>query len=442
MRTRTIRRFSRRNIQRRSNNAQPFFQPLSGELDNTIGAPSFFSPAPTGAVQPKLTVNEPGDRHEQEADAMANAVVQRAAMKEEEKVQKAPQKEEEKIQKADKKEEEKVQRTAKPEEEEMQRAAMKEEELQKAPQEEEEKIQKSSTGNTLASPNVSARIQQSRGQGNTLPAATQQEMSSAFGYDFSKVRIHTNSEAANLSDELSAHAFTLGKDVYFNRGKFNPGTQDGKRLLAHELTHVVQQGGGIHKKEAHSEPLNEAQSIEIIGAEKEENTTHYGNCQGVTVQGRTDANYTHSYSSTGSQSAGRDCDSCGGTDCISSVGTVTSVLRANPTVSLPAVPSGLNECEAASVRNFINTTLRAHEQQHVAAFNTYNARIRTPYSYNGCRAGLDAYIESIHNGIEASRRSASDAASARLDPFNVPIPCNCPDADADPATEQSELNIA
>ena len=402
MRTRTIRRFSRRNIQRRSNNAQPFFQPLSGELENTTGAPSFFSPAPTGTVQPKLTVNEPGDRHEQEADTMANAVVQRTAMKEEEKVQKAPQEEEEKIQKADMKEEEKVQRAAKPEEE----------ELQKAPQEEEEKIQKSSAGNTVASANVSARIQQSRGRGDSLPANTQQEMSSAFGYDFSTVRIHTNSEAASLSNELGAHAFTLGKDVYFNRGKFNPGTHDGKRLLAHELTHVVQQGGGIHKKEAHSEPLNETQSIEIIGAEKEENTTHYGNCQGVTVQGRTDANYTHSYSSTGSQSAGRDCDSCGGTDCISSVGTVTSVLRANPTVSLPAVPSGLSECEAASVRNFINTTLRAHEQQHVAAFNTYNARIRTPYSYNGCRAGLDAYIESIHNGIEAARRAASDAASS------------------------------
>jgi Domain of unknown function (DUF4157) len=267
MRPGTIRRFSRRSsIQRSSSPAQSFFQPASAEHD-TAAANAFFSPAPTGTVQPKLKVNEPGDRHEQEADAMANAVVQRAAMPEEEKVQREPQKEEEKIQKAAMKEEEKVQRAPQKEEEKIQKAAMKEEEkvqrapqkeeekiqkaampeeekVQRAPQKEEEKIQKAASGASVAAPAVTARIQQSRGRGNTLPQQTQGEMASAFGFDFSNVKVHTGQEAAELSTDLHAHAFTVGNDVYFNQGKFAPNSQEGKKLLAHELTHVVQQNGG------------------------------------------------------------------------------------------------------------------------------------------------------------------------------------------------------
>ncbi len=67
-------------------------------------------------------------------------------------------------------------------------------------------------------------------------------MESRFGADFSNVRIHTADYAASLSADLGAHAFTVGSDIYFNRGKFAPGTASGDKLLAHELTHTVQQG--------------------------------------------------------------------------------------------------------------------------------------------------------------------------------------------------------
>jgi hypothetical protein len=68
------------------------------------------------------------------------------------------------------------------------------------------------------------------------------EMSRAFHADFSNVNIHTDSEAVGMNRELQAQAFTHRNDIYFNAGKFNPDSADGKRLLAHELTHVLQQG--------------------------------------------------------------------------------------------------------------------------------------------------------------------------------------------------------
>jgi hypothetical protein len=95
-----------------------------------------------------------------------------------------------------------------------------------------------------ASPQVAANLKNTAGKGNKLPAKTMHEMNNSFGVDFSNVRIHNNSEAVNMNQELQAQAFTHGRDIYFNEGKFDPNSAQGKFLLAHELTHVVQQGEG------------------------------------------------------------------------------------------------------------------------------------------------------------------------------------------------------
>jgi len=71
---------------------------------------------------------------------------------------------------------------------------------------------------------------------------TQVLMQHSFGTDFSGVRIHTDGEAAQMSDELGASAFTVGGDIYFGSGKYSPDTNTGRHLLAHELTHTIQQG--------------------------------------------------------------------------------------------------------------------------------------------------------------------------------------------------------
>ncbi|MEJ8816342.1 eCIS core domain-containing protein [Lacibacter sp. H407] len=85
-------------------------------------------------------------------------------------------------------------------------------------------------------------LSSSKGAGTALPSGTKQFMESRFGADFSGVRIHTGSYAENLSSTIHAQAFTHGNDIYFNAGKYSPNTSAGGTLLAHELTHTIQQG--------------------------------------------------------------------------------------------------------------------------------------------------------------------------------------------------------
>ncbi|MCP3143635.1 eCIS core domain-containing protein [Pyxidicoccus xibeiensis] len=83
----------------------------------------------------------------------------------------------------------------------------------------------------------------SRGAGRPMPVPVRSEMEQAFGVDFSRVRLHSDGQAAHLNRQLHAHAFTHGTDVYFARGMPDLGSGAGRHLLAHELAHVVQQSG-------------------------------------------------------------------------------------------------------------------------------------------------------------------------------------------------------
>jgi Domain of unknown function (DUF4157) len=85
-------------------------------------------------------------------------------------------------------------------------------------------------------------LSSSKGGGSALPSNTKQFMESRFNADFSGVRIHTGSHAENLSTNINAQAFAHGNDIYFNSGKYAPHTEAGATLLAHELTHTIQQG--------------------------------------------------------------------------------------------------------------------------------------------------------------------------------------------------------
>ena len=80
--------------------------------------------------------------------------------------------------------------------------------------------------------------------GESLDGSAKSQMESAFGSDFSRVRVHTDSKAQELTGNMNARAVTVGRDIAFARGEYSPGTVVGDALLAHELAHVVQQGGG------------------------------------------------------------------------------------------------------------------------------------------------------------------------------------------------------
>ena len=93
-----------------------------------------------------------------------------------------------------------------------------------------------------ASTSLENRLRNSKGGGSPLGSSVNESMSNAFGSDFSGVRVHTDSTAVQMSRELNAQAFTHGNDIYFNSGKFNTSSPSGNQLLAHELTHTIQQG--------------------------------------------------------------------------------------------------------------------------------------------------------------------------------------------------------
>ncbi len=106
-------------------------------------------------------------------------------------------------------------------------------------------------------PEVEDAIQSAKGNGRGLDGAARSVMEPVFGADFSDVRVHTGPQADSLSRTLSARAFTTGRDIFFRDGEYNPGSSSGRDLLAHELTHVVQQGEGIHGKFTVSRPGDE-----------------------------------------------------------------------------------------------------------------------------------------------------------------------------------------
>ncbi len=97
-------------------------------------------------------------------------------------------------------------------------------------------------------PSVSSALQSSRGQ--PLPSSSRGPMEQSFGADFSGVQVHTGRQASQAARDLNATAFTYGQDIFFGEGQFQPGMQAGDKLLAHELTHTIQQGNGADRPQA------------------------------------------------------------------------------------------------------------------------------------------------------------------------------------------------
>ncbi|MEB3356329.1 MAG: DUF4157 domain-containing protein [Synechococcales bacterium] len=153
-------------------------------------------------IQPKLTIGQPGDKYEQEADRTAAQVM------------------------------------AMPES----KSSTPKSEIQNPKSKIHPKPLLQLKGNSLKAPkNFESQLAKHKGSGQPLSDETRAFMEPRFGADFSGVRVH---EAPQESGAIGAQAFTHGQDIYFNSGKYNPGASSGKELLAHELTHTIQQAGG------------------------------------------------------------------------------------------------------------------------------------------------------------------------------------------------------
>lgn len=99
--------------------------------------------------------------------------------------------------------------------------------------------------------------------GQALDQSTRAFMDQRFSYDFSAVRVHTNEQAAESAQSVHALAYTVGQDIVFGRGQYTPGTLEGKKLLAHELTHVVQQTPQLHQGQHFSHAIAEREAKQI-----------------------------------------------------------------------------------------------------------------------------------------------------------------------------------
>ncbi len=186
----------------------------------------------SSVIQPKLRIGQPGDKYELEADAVANQVMK---LGKNNTMQMQPIGEEEELMQP--------KLRMQPIEEDEEPIQMKCAECEK----EAEMLQPKSDNVGVATPSIERQIYSSKGSGTNLPESTNQFMSRAIGTDFSGVKIHTGSNAVQMNRQLQARAFTYGSDIYFNSGEYSPESSNGKSLLAHELTHVVQQNGGINK---------------------------------------------------------------------------------------------------------------------------------------------------------------------------------------------------
>jgi hypothetical protein len=219
-----------------------------------VNAPGTEPPPP---IQTQLTIGQPGDKYEQEADQVASQVVQQinSPVSEQSAQGQTVQRED-----ATPFEEEQVQAKSisdtiqreevAPFEEEQLQAKSISDTIQREELPEEEQLQgKSLKGEIAATPNLETSIQGARGSGQPLDENIRQPMEKAFGgVDFSQVKVHNDAVSDQLNQSIQARAFTTGQDVFFRGGEYDPGSRGGQELIAHELTHVVQQTGAIQRQ--------------------------------------------------------------------------------------------------------------------------------------------------------------------------------------------------
>jgi hypothetical protein len=200
-------------------------------------------------TQAKLTVGQPNDKYEQEANRVADQVM---AMPDP-RLQRQPEGEEEEETLQTKQLTDQITPLVQRQEE--------------SPEEEEEEIlqAKEVPGQTPeVTPGLESSINSLKGGGQPLDPATRTFFEPRFGHDFGHVQVHTDSAAANTAKAINARAFTLGNHVVMGSGEYQPTSQSGQRILGHELTHVIQQGEGRTSRKAQHRESIESDPIDAI----------------------------------------------------------------------------------------------------------------------------------------------------------------------------------
>lgn len=236
-----VQRLVNRIAERRGETAQPsresgpsedvYQQAIQRNLDYITGSPASDRPQEAPPLQAKLTVGPAGDRYEKEADQVAKKVVRMT----EPPVQRVEDREEE----------------------------IQHEEIQMKPA----RPQVGPEGGHVDT-DIEKDIQRARGKGQSLPNEVRSTMEHAFESDFSGVRVHNDTQSTALNENLSARAFTTGQDIFIKQGEYSPDSTQGRELIAHELTHVVQQNGPTIRRDDDEEETSGLLALVDRGAEK------------------------------------------------------------------------------------------------------------------------------------------------------------------------------
>ncbi|MEM7086710.1 MAG: DUF4157 domain-containing protein [Bacteroidota bacterium] len=212
--------------------AHLFFQKKAEENQWLLSKNESASFFPSTTIQPKLKEDQPKSKHDSKAKALANSMVEKAKEKEEATSEKTecPQcQQEEQISKKE------IQQDG--------TAIMRKPAIQSngaIPKENEDK-------NNLE---LESQLKSTKGKGQPLEKNTKAEMESGFGASFENVRVHNDATAVQMNEQLGARAFANGSDIYFNKNEYNTSSQSGKKLIAHELTHTIQQSPEVNQEVA------------------------------------------------------------------------------------------------------------------------------------------------------------------------------------------------
>jgi hypothetical protein len=138
------------------------------------------------------------------------------------------------------------------------------------------------------------------------------------------------------------------------------------------------------------------------------------------VHGVTDATFDGGTGKMVNQKVAKSkaCEDCAEGECVRVTGTLSVTYHVDVVVTMPDVPDGLNACEETKVRQFINTTLQAHENEHVRRFKTYNGTKAIPINLTGCgESDVQSQVQALHDADEQTRHANAQALSDAIDPF-------------------------
>ena len=142
------------------------------------------------------------------------------------------------------------------------------------------------------------------------------------------------------------------------------------------------------------------------------------------VHGTTDATFDGGTGKMLNQKAtpSKTCTDCPEGQCMHVTGTLAVSYHVDVVVTMPDVPDGLNACEEAKARQFINTTLRDHENDHVRRFKTYNGTKNIPVNITACgESDATSQVQTLHDADEQKRQGDAQALSDAIDPFTKSI---------------------